>query len=576
MSQSANLFDASFRKVFVEPQSIYPRQTPCKECGNAVQLRAIGLDLDEVNYVRKYVPTWQRVELLASVFVCLSFQGSVVCTRQIQAYLTNVSNLCVKSCRSWLGLASSGDGRCASCGVAGFPCTASEFTVRTEENNFKSEKGNLSQESWIGVTIHYPSCMNTALTNVPVTVTRDFLETLVRYHTRTLDAWMQWHPESRVYDFMVPVKRARQHKDAASAAPSVAKTVGLHVLAKAVANLSASPAASDSLAVVAQKVLAALSNVKPGGLFAEWSVRTMPVLEDVVLEEPTASCEAGEARKAFPGVGGAWLATPSTLVTWWSAKLSCKPVSVDVTAADAAAGGGTGKASVFVSRVTLDWDCAGDGKLAPRRFVIETSLNGVDWRVVHAPASISLKEDVYLEEPVEASHIRIVLKGYSDFSTTRRQGISSIRVYHAASQRIPPILPDKTLKDLTHLLVDHPKPAETSLVNHLKLVRSSASLSEALAVISKLLDAQYEKVDDQCALGSIVREIVSTVHALAKAEHQKSCEAACLVAAASSSSTKATGDLVAIPGPFSVSYPVSLLSSLCVLNACVRLCPSGV
>lgn len=352
-----------------------------------------------------------------------------------------------------------------------------------------------------------------------------------------------------MYDFMLPVKRLRQRKATASGAPSVAKAVGLHVLAKAVAGLSSSSAASDSLAVVAQKVLAALSSVKPGGLFAEWSMPAIPALEELVLEEPTASCEAGDARKALASVGGAWLATPSTLVTWWSAKLSSTSLSSTPTPADAAAGSG-GKMTFLVARVTLDWDCASDGKLAPRRFVVQTSLNGVDWQVVHAPASVSLKQDVHFDRPMEATHIRIIMKGYSDFSTMRRQGIASIRVYRAIVMAVPPILPGKTLHDLTHLLLDRPTPVEASLVNHLKLVRGSASLSQALAVVAKLLDAGNEKLSDQSLFGGMVQDFVTTVQGLATAEHEKSSAAGYnpVTTGPPASTTKTPGDLVTIPG----------------------------
>ena len=398
-------------------------------------------------------------------------------------------------------------------------------------------RGAMDASAWVPVTIHYPNCSTTDLRQLPVTIPKATLRTLLKAHAPTLDAWMQGHPGSRMFEFMVPTKAARRKMKPDTGRAAASKAIGLRLLSKTL-SLSANGGIDGKWDAVLNHVVTALTQAPAGSLFPEWSVLPAPSAEELTLLTPSASAEAAEARKALPNVIGSWMGPIHTLNTWWQAKLS-RP---GVDAAEV-------PVPVKLTKVEIAWECTADAKLIPRRCVLETSLDGVQWVVVAAPATATAKQTLLLDTPVDSVFIRIWMKGYSDGNGSRRHGIASVRAFAAqASEVVVPV--QSTLQDVTTLLsisAAVSSAARTqSLVGMVSLARASASLHHVLELVSHLREVPVDSITPDVM--ALLTALIAAVEEAAAEERKRQLAVERAADAGSIASPSAGGDLVSIPG----------------------------
>lgn len=408
-------------------------------------------------------------------------------------------------------------------------------------------------ESWVSVTIHHADCTSTSLQTLPVTFTKDTIKTIMRYHAPTLDAWMHAHPDRRMHEFMVPrpSARPRSRKVAPGTTPnkSVAKSAGLRVL-KSLAQRASSFGAARWSTVLA-RVVDALRSTAPSSLFLEWSpTGQAPTMRELTMKDVISSHNLEDANKALAGTSGSWIATTSSLLTWWACRLVDGHAPAGGTPADAASGSAL-PTTVRVSRVEITWDASSGTKLIPRRCVVELCPDELEWTPAAAPAQTQLKQVFNFDPPVDAVMLRVSMRGWAVGNTSRLHGIASIRAFHSVHAAVDTVSPTDTLHSIQQLLsvspVAAPSTQSLSLCGLVLLVQASGSLSQLTRLLSVLWEGGDEAIDPQSEVAASLSSLLDVVHGAATSERNAriAAEAYCPATPSAASSS-----LSSIPARF--------------------------
>lgn len=321
---------------------------------------------------------------------------------------------------------------------------------------------------------------------------------------------MQWHPDARVNEFMVPAPKARRRSRPTAALSSQTKSIGLRFMTKLLSSIKV--ADEQRLVQLLRTVVSPLARAPPAALFAEWSPAASAAPFEATLAEASASHDNGDARKALHTAAGAWVCTSSALVTWWSAKLT---TGTPAASASAEAVGHITQC-LKVSRVDVIWEAVPEAKLIPRRCVLEVCTESAPWVVVAAPARFAPKQSFHIDPPVDATQLRLSLRGFADGNSARRHGIASVRVF-VVRTTADVVTPSSTMDAITTVLSSIPPSGpsdalvDLSLSGLVSFVQASGSLTQLLSLLQALYDRGSAAADRQSEFSKGVVALLATI-----------------------------------------------------------------
>lgn len=209
-----------------------------------------------------------------------------------------------------------------------------------------------------------------------------------------------------------------------------------------------------------------------------------------------------------------------------------------------------------LASLSFEWDLTGDHRHIPKRFQVQVSPDGVDWKQVcdlragTGPQLVSLRGWT-------GPHIRVLMEGHAPANVTTTHSLGKVRVW-VVDQGSLYVSGKATVDDLFAWMVEvlhsrwplgspipslGPSGGAGVLLRGLQsIVRTSGSMVSLLALVQELLGRGGEPVDPASPLHRTSGALVSQVLQLADTERQARCRGS---AQASGSTSTSFGELPA-------------------------------